>query len=117
MSSSTCFYPTYTHITHKHDCIRHYAAQNLPYLQLHVHTESQHPWRENFTPYIVPAGVAALHQATNEPALAQTMLAFGNKFNWNMCVQLGGAGWNPDNQLCSATYAGKREEVVTLAAL
>lgn len=33
------------------------------------------------------------------------MLSYGDKFNWNMCLQLGGAGWNPDNQVCAASYA------------
>lgn len=33
------------------------------------------------------------------------MLGYGAKFNWNMCLRLGGAAWNPDNQVCAATYA------------
>lgn len=58
-----------------------------------------------YVPLSCHAGLATLQQATQDAGLLQAMLAYGDKFNWNMCVKLGGAAWNPDNQICAATYA------------
>jgi hypothetical protein len=49
--------------------------------------------------------VATLQQATQDPALQQSLLAYGDKFSWDMCTRLTGARWNPDNQICAASYA------------
>lgn len=32
------------------------------------------------------------------------MVAYGEQWRWDMCLQLGGGAANPDNQVCAATY-------------
>lgn len=51
------------------------------------------------------AGVATLQKATSDQALLNYTLQYGENFQWQMCLKLGGAAWNPDNQVCAATYA------------
>lgn len=51
-------------------------------------------------------GVGVLQQATGSSELRDAMLAYGERHAWQLCVTIGhGEAWNPDNQLCAATYA------------
>jgi rhamnogalacturonyl hydrolase YesR len=51
------------------------------------------------------AGLSTIHKATGDEKLRKSILSFGDKHSWDLCVGLRGGAKHADNQICAATYA------------